>query len=71
MESYGTLIHAATAVRLADKAVELLKEMVVKVKLMPRQGTIINVVAALRANQEVRRAVEIIELLERDSLCWI
>ncbi|KAA0063642.1 pentatricopeptide repeat-containing protein [Cucumis melo var. makuwa] len=67
LESYGTLIRAATAVRRTDKAVELLKEMVVKVKLMPRQRTIINVVAALRANREVRRAVEIIELLERDS----
>ncbi|KAA0058609.1 putative disease resistance RPP13-like protein 1 isoform X1 [Cucumis melo var. makuwa] len=32
-ESYGTLIRAATAVRRTDKAVELLKEVVVKVKL--------------------------------------
>lgn len=67
LESYGTLISAATALRRTDKAVELLKEMVVKVKLTPRQGTIINVVAALRANREVRRAVEIIELLEKES----
>ncbi|XP_022140758.1 pentatricopeptide repeat-containing protein At1g06270 [Momordica charantia] len=67
LESYGTLIGASTAVRRTREAVELLKEMVVKVKLTPRQGTIINVVAALRANREIRRAVEIIELLEKES----
>lgn len=67
LESYGTLISASTAVRRTAEAVELLKEMVVKVKLTPRQGTIINVVAALRANREVRKAVEIIELLEKEG----
>ncbi|XP_022947166.1 pentatricopeptide repeat-containing protein At1g06270 [Cucurbita moschata] len=67
LESYGTLISSSTAVRRTAEAVELLKEMVVKVKLTPRQGTVINVVAALRANREIRRAVEIIELLEKES----
>lgn len=67
LESYGTLISASTAVRRTAEAVELLNEMVVKVKLTPRQGTIINVVAALRANREIRRAIQIIELLEKES----
>ncbi|TYK28221.1 pentatricopeptide repeat-containing protein [Cucumis melo var. makuwa] len=40
LASYGTLIHAATAVRRTDKAVKLLKEMVVKVKLTERLFTL-------------------------------
>lgn len=66
-ESYGTVIGACCAARKTDAAAELMREMVGKVRLTPRQGTVVRVVAAMRANREVRQAAEMVELLEREG----
>ncbi|KAK0588668.1 hypothetical protein LWI29_003928 [Acer saccharum] len=67
LESYGTVIGAMSTIRRTADAVEMMKEMVAKVGLMPRQGTIVKVAAALRANREMWKAVELIEFLEREG----
>uniref|UniRef100_A0A6N2MXH3 Pentacotripeptide-repeat region of PRORP domain-containing protein n=1 Tax=Salix viminalis TaxID=40686 RepID=A0A6N2MXH3_SALVM len=54
-------------VRKCDDAIELVKEMVVKMSLSPRQGVVVKVLAALRANREMRKAGEMIEFLENEG----
>ncbi|KAL5793679.1 hypothetical protein ACOSP7_002273 [Xanthoceras sorbifolium] len=67
LESYGTVIGAMSTIRRTNVAVEMMKEMVAKVGLMPSQGTVVKVAAALRANREMWKAVELIEFLEREG----
>lgn len=67
LESYNSVISAMCRVRKTAEAVDMIKQMVVKVGLAPRQGTLVKVAAALRANREVWRAVEVIELLEKEG----
>lgn len=66
-EGYGTVIQACCAVRRTDAAVELMRKMVVEQRLTLRQGTVVRLVAAMRANGEVRRAAEMVEMLEREG----
>ena len=65
LESYAGLIAAMCKFRRTVDAVELVKQMVQKVRLTPRQGTVVKVMATLRANREIWKAVEMIEFLER------
>ncbi|XP_019056052.1 PREDICTED: pentatricopeptide repeat-containing protein At1g06270 [Nelumbo nucifera] len=66
-ESYGTVIGAMCEARRTEPAARLMMEMVGKIGLTPRQGTVVKVVAAMRANRELRRAVELVEFLEREG----
>lgn len=65
LESYGAVIGALCAVRKTTVAAEKMKEMVAKIGLTPRQETVVKLVAAMRRNKEIRRAVDIIEFLEK------
>ncbi|CAO2813195.1 unnamed protein product [Amaranthus hypochondriacus] len=65
VESYCTIISALCALRKTDKAVVMMKEMAGKLSLSPRQGTLVRLMSALRANKEIWRAVELIEFLEK------
>ncbi|KDP31766.1 hypothetical protein JCGZ_12227 [Jatropha curcas] len=67
LESYGIVIGSMCVARKTADAVEMIKEMVVKLRLNPRQGTVVKLLAMLRANREIWRAVEIIEFLEREG----
>ncbi|XP_058100663.1 pentatricopeptide repeat-containing protein At1g06270 [Magnolia sinica] len=66
-ESYGAVIAAACEARRTDAAAELVREMVAELRLTPRQGTVVRIVAAMRANREVLRAAEMVEFLEREG----
>lgn len=65
VESYCTVIAAFSALRKTDKAVTLLKEMVGKLNISPRQGTLVKLAASFRANKEIWRAAKMIEFLEQ------
>lgn len=65
LESYGTVIGAMCGFGKTTDAAEMMKEMVAKIGLTPRQETVVKVAAALRANKEIWKAVEMIEFLER------
>ncbi|GLU04111.1 hypothetical protein SLE2022_212750 [Rubroshorea leprosula] len=67
LESYGAVISAMCTVRRTGDSVDLMKQMVEKAGLTPRQGTVVKVTAALRANREIWKAVEMIEFLERNG----
>ncbi|CAK7323983.1 unnamed protein product [Dovyalis caffra] len=67
LESYGIVIGAMCRVRKCDDAIEMVKEMVVKMRLSPRQGVVVKVLAALRANREMRKAGEMVEFLEKEE----
>ncbi|XP_042515255.1 pentatricopeptide repeat-containing protein At1g06270-like [Macadamia integrifolia] len=64
-ESYGTVIGVMCKARKTGDVAELMSEMVTKFGLMPRQGTVIKTVAAMRANREIVRAVDMVEFLEK------
>ncbi|RYR43467.1 hypothetical protein Ahy_A08g039874 isoform D [Arachis hypogaea] len=65
--SYGIVIGAISRARKTAEAVDLMKQMVVKYGLTPGQGTLVKLFAALRANREIWKAVEMIELLEKEG----
>ena len=65
LESYAGLIAEMCKFRRTVDAVELVKQMVQKARLTPRQGIVVKVVAILRANREIWKAVKMIEFLER------
>ncbi|XP_041007078.1 pentatricopeptide repeat-containing protein At1g06270 [Juglans microcarpa x Juglans regia] len=67
LESYDIVIGAMSTVRKTNDATDMLKEMVAKMGLMPRQATVVKVAVALRANREIWKAVEMIEFLEREG----
>ncbi|KAL9243770.1 hypothetical protein vseg_017619 [Gypsophila vaccaria] len=65
VDSYSPVITALCQMRKTDKALALTREMVGKMELSPRQGTLVQLTAALRANKDIWRAAEMIEFLER------
>nr|KYP51819.1 Pentatricopeptide repeat-containing protein At1g06270 family [Cajanus cajan] len=65
--SYGTVIGAMCRVRKTDEALVLMQQMVVQYGLTPGQGTLVKLLAALRANREIWKAVEMIEFLEKEG----
>ncbi|GMI90715.1 hypothetical protein like AT1G06270 [Hibiscus trionum] len=68
LESFAGLIIAMCTVRRTGDAVELMKQMVQKARLTPRQRTVMKVMATLRANREIWKAVKLIEFLERKGI---
>ncbi|KAK7324697.1 hypothetical protein VNO77_28463 [Canavalia gladiata] len=65
--SYGIVIGAMCRVRKTAVAQDLLKQMMVQYGLTPGQGTLLKLLAALRANREIWKAVEVIEFLEKEG----
>lgn len=65
--SYGIVIGAMCRVRKTSEAQDLMKQMVVKYGLTPGQGTLVGLFAALRANRDIRQAIEMIEFLEKEG----
>ncbi|XP_027336970.1 pentatricopeptide repeat-containing protein At1g06270 [Abrus precatorius] len=65
--SYGIVISAFCRLRKTVEAQDLMKQMVVQYGLTPRQGTLLKLLAALRANREIWKAVEMIEFLEKEG----
>ncbi|PSS16449.1 Pentatricopeptide repeat-containing protein [Actinidia chinensis var. chinensis] len=65
LESYDAVIGAMCAVRRTSAAAEKVKEMVAKIGLTPKQETVVKVVATMRANKQIWRAVEMVEFLEK------
>lgn len=65
--SYGIVIGALCKVRRTAEAEDLMKQMVVKYGLTPGQGTLVKLFAALRANREIWKAVEVIEFMEKEG----
>ncbi|CAL5200351.1 unnamed protein product [Lathyrus oleraceus] len=65
--SFGVVISAMCRVRRTVDGQDLMKEMVVEYGLTPDHGTVVKLLAALRANKEIWRAVEVIEFLEKEG----
>ncbi|KAK7269833.1 hypothetical protein RIF29_22595 [Crotalaria pallida] len=65
--SYGIVIGALCKVRKTVEAEDMMRQMVVKHRLTPGQGTLVKLFAALRANSEIWKAVEFIEFLEKEG----
>lgn len=68
LDSYGTLIAEMSELRMTNRVVETVKEMVGVHLLNPRKETVVKAVNAMRANREIWRAVEIIEFLESEGV---
>ncbi|GAA0138801.1 hypothetical protein LIER_00477 [Lithospermum erythrorhizon] len=64
LDSYGTLICEMCELRMTDGVCVMIKEMVGKFGLNPRQGMVVKMLDTLQANKEIWRAVEVIEFLE-------
>ncbi|XP_047315628.1 pentatricopeptide repeat-containing protein At1g06270-like isoform X1 [Impatiens glandulifera] len=64
LDSYGSIISKMCALRKSREAFRMMKEMVEKFGLNPRQETVLKVVASMRINNEMWGAVEMIKLLE-------
>ncbi|KAI3467163.1 hypothetical protein Pfo_023826 [Paulownia fortunei] len=68
LDSFGTLISEMSELRMTSGVAEMVKEMVGVHVLNPRKETIVKAVVAMRANRDVRRAVEMIEFLESEGV---
>ncbi|XP_028807806.1 pentatricopeptide repeat-containing protein At1g06270 [Neltuma alba] len=66
-ESYAIVIRATCRVRRTTEALDLMKQMVGRCRLSPGQGALMKLLAALRANREIWKAVEMIEFLENEG----
>lgn len=66
-DSYGWVVGAMCGSRRTNEAERLLMEMV-GFGLTPRHGTVTKVLAAMRADREVRRAAETVQVLERGGI---
>ncbi|KAL9261381.1 Pentatricopeptide repeat-containing protein [Drosera capensis] len=64
LDSFSPMIVALCKERQTAEALEMMKEMVSKFRLSPRQGLLVKLTSSLRANKELWRAVEMIEFLE-------
>lgn len=67
LESYSIVIGEMCRVRKTVEALDMMKQMVAKYGLTPGQGTLQKLSAALRANREIWKAVEMIEFLEKEG----
>ncbi|AAF80224.1 Contains similarity to an unknown protein F23N19.4 gi/6630464 from Arabidopsis thaliana gb/AC007190 and contains multiple PPR PF/01535 repeats. EST gb/T44174 comes from this gene [Arabidopsis thaliana] len=64
VESYGAVINSLCLARKTTDVVKIVKEMVSKAGISPRKGMLTKVAAALRANREIWKAIEMIEFVE-------
>ncbi|RAL45293.1 unnamed protein product [Cuscuta campestris] len=67
-DSYGSLIAELCELRMIDEVAEKVREMVVTAGLNPRQDILVKVLAAMRANKEIWRAVKMVEALEAEGV---
>ncbi|XP_058752297.1 pentatricopeptide repeat-containing protein At1g06270-like [Vicia villosa] len=67
LNCFGVVISAMCRVKRTVDGYDLMKEMVVKYGLTPDHGTVVKLLAALRRNKEIWRAVEVIEFLEKEG----
>ncbi|GAU27096.1 hypothetical protein TSUD_104050 [Trifolium subterraneum] len=65
--SYSIVIGAMCKIRRTSDAQDLMKQMVVKYGLTPDHGIVVKLLAALRTNKEIWKAVEMIEFLEKEG----
>lgn len=68
LESYDPIIYKMCKARKTKDVFEMVKQLVEKIGLTPREGMILKVIRTMRARRDARRAVEVIELLEKASL---
>ncbi|KAK4379530.1 hypothetical protein RND71_001392 [Anisodus tanguticus] len=68
LDSYGSLIDNLSELRMMSALIETLNEMVVRYGLSPRKETLVKALAAIRANKEIRRAIEVIEFLTNEGV---
>ncbi|CAN8311442.1 unnamed protein product [Cochlearia groenlandica] len=64
LESYGAVISSMCLARKTSDVVKIVKQMVSKAGISPRKGMLTKVAAALRANREIRKAIDMIEFVE-------
>ncbi|GAB2214876.1 hypothetical protein Droror1_Dr00019241 [Drosera rotundifolia] len=64
LDSFCPVIVALCKERRTAEALEMMKEMVAKFRLSPRQSLLVKLTSSLRANKEMWRAVEMIEFFE-------
>ncbi|XP_075486494.1 pentatricopeptide repeat-containing protein At1g06270-like [Primulina tabacum] len=64
LDSYGALISEMSERRMTTEVLGMVKEMVSKHGLNPRQDTMVKAIGAMRANRDIRRSVEMLEFLE-------
>ncbi|XP_073313592.1 pentatricopeptide repeat-containing protein At1g06270-like [Primulina huaijiensis] len=64
LDSYGALISEMNERRMTTEVLGMVKEMVSKHGLNPRQDTMVKAIGAMRANRDIWRSVEMLEFLE-------
>lgn len=62
--SYDAVIGAMCEFRRINYAMQLMREMVTKMGLTPKEGLVVKLMVAARANKEIWRALEMIECLQ-------
>ncbi|KAK3043346.1 hypothetical protein RJ639_002648 [Escallonia herrerae] len=68
LDSYVSVVDAMCELRRTTDVAELMREMVTKFGLNPRQEMVLKVAATMRLNKEIWRAVEMIEFLQREGI---
>ncbi|KAL2459201.1 Pentatricopeptide repeat-containing protein [Forsythia ovata] len=68
LDSYGTIIGELSECRMINEVAEMVKEMVSTQGLFPRQEIVVKALAAMLANRDIWRAVEMIEFLESEDV---
>ncbi|XP_015072143.1 pentatricopeptide repeat-containing protein At1g06270 [Solanum pennellii] len=68
LDCYGSLIDNLSELRLTSAIIKSLNEMVAIFGLSPRNETLVKALAAIRANKEIRRAIEVIEFLTNEGV---
>ncbi|OIT28517.1 PREDICTED: pentatricopeptide repeat-containing protein At1g06270 [Nicotiana attenuata] len=68
LDSYGTLIDNLSELRMTPAIIEMVNEMVVRFGLSPRKDTLVKALAAIQANKEIWRAIEVIEFLQNEGV---
>ncbi|KAH0766111.1 hypothetical protein KY285_001982 [Solanum tuberosum] len=68
LDCYGSLIDNLSELRMTSAIIKTLNEMVAIFGLSPRKETLVKALAAIRANKEIRRAIEVIEFLTNEGV---
>lgn len=68
LDSYGALIGEMSELRMTPEVLGMVKEMVSKHGLNPRQDTMVKAIGAMRANRDIWRSVEMLEFLEGEEV---
>ncbi|XP_073127033.1 pentatricopeptide repeat-containing protein At1g06270 [Henckelia pumila] len=68
LDSYGVLIGDMSELRMIHEVLGMVKEMVSKHGLNPRQDTMVKAIGAMRANRDIWRSVDMLEFLEGEGV---